>query len=144
MKSKIFVVSNILVAILALLSLASFSKADVGIDNDLYQIEHSIDFGEFVPIGHVNLRLLKQSQNAAQYQNLESLEGNNEKPNNNNNQPQSEKFLTELETFKLDTKQIGSIEKARKEDINSMYHVRMCKKVFANQKCFTSTFTYLK
>lgn len=115
--------------------------ADVAVDNDLYQIEHSIDFGEFVPIGHVNLRLLKQSQNAAQYQNLESLETNSK------SSIPAEQPSTELETFKLEQTQLGRIRQASQQnENNSMYHVRMCKKALPNQAqiCLTSSFTYLR
>ena len=112
---------------------------DASIDNDLYQIEQSVDLSDFFPIGQVNIRLLKQTQNAAQYQNIDSEL--NEKPSI----PISmEKISTELETFKLDKTQIDRIESNRHNN-NSVYHIRMCRKVLPNQapKCFTSTFTYL-
>lgn len=113
------------------------------IDNDLYQIEYSIDDpAEFTQIGVINLRQLKQTQNAAHYQSIEGVEGGIGEA-----KLTTEHLMTHIETAKLDKVQIDKIHAAlARADHNPLYRLRLCKKGLINQpaKCHAYTFTYLR
>lgn len=134
--------------ILFLIVSFGYSQCDSIIDNDVYIIEQSIDSGDFSQIAQVNLRHLKQSQNTAQYQSIDS--DLNDRPSQQQQQQPPVapiQQLTELETLKLDKSQLEQIQSNRHNN-NSIYNMRMCKRALVSQqpqqKCFTSTFTYLR
>jgi hypothetical protein len=136
-----------LLVILVVLGFCGLMSADSGsqIDNDLYQIEHAIgDSQEFTPIGQVNLRHLKQTQNAAHYQMLDSADES--KQSNIPKQIPVELLSTELETFRLEPVHIDQIESSLRANEHSIYQLRLCKKTLPSQpqKCLASTFTHLK
>lgn len=136
-----------LLVILVVFGFCGLMSADSSsqIDNDLYQIEHAIgDSQEFTPIGQVNLRHLKQTQNAAHYQMLDSADES--KQSNIPQQIPVELLSTELETFRLEPVHIDQIESSLRANEHSVYQLRLCKKTLPSQpqKCLASTFTHLK
>lgn len=107
-------------------------------DNDVYFIEHSIDSFEFKEIGYLNLRLLRQNQNAAQVQTLNSEDELQNEPKYTTNA----QYSTQIDLNKFDQETREQIE-SKKFSNSSMYRLRLCKKQPSN-KCFASSFTYLK
>ena len=125
-----------LIGISVLLCLISSIYCDGQTDNDVYTIEQSIDTNEYKEIGNLNLRLIRQNQNSAQYQSLNADESN-EIPT------QFPAFATLIETNQFDDSIIEQIRSAN-ENNNALYRLRLCKKIQSSSACFASSFTYLR
>lgn len=129
------------------IKLIACELSPVALDNDVYAIEQAIGDNDYFPIGFVNLRQLKQTQNAAQYQNLElsSLQQANQQQQSQEQQQQQFYHSTQLEINKLDKLQLEQIEMNRNNE-NSLFKLRLCKRLAAQNinKCYSSTFTYLR
>jgi hypothetical protein len=110
-------------------------------DNDVYIIEQSINNYEFREIGTINLRLVKQNQNSAQLQSLsEQQQQQQVQPSQSTNT-----YHTRIESNDFDQEILNQI-KSSKDNSNSLYRLRLCKKFPQAQTktCFATTFTYLK
>lgn len=109
------------------------SVADIDLA-DVYWLEHAIDTSDFTEIGSLNLKQIKQSQNAAQFQSY----------NADSDQLSSDRvqFSTQLESNEFDQQVKDEIENAYKANNNSVYRLRLVRK--QPYSVVTSSFTYLK
>lgn len=108
-------------------------------DNDVYTLEHSIDQQDFKPIGHINLRVLKQSLNSAQL-----LTINEHTHSSQASSSSSHSTKIESDDFDAETRdQIVAYasDQSTSSDNHSIpviYRLRICR-----GECYASTFTYL-
>ena len=108
-------------------------------DNDVYLIEHSIDSNDFKEIGSVNLRIVRQNQNAAHFQSFNSDNAENEHAKSSNIQ-----YATEITSNKFDQNTKTQLAAGLKSLSSSVYRVRLCKKTLNSNNCDISSFTSLK
>lgn len=137
-------ITIILISIKLYLIQLSICDPSITLDNDVYIIEQAVDNYDYFQVGFVNLRQIKQNQNAAQYQNIDlTIQQSNAQ---DQQQQQQQTFhLTPLEINQLDKKQLEQIEN-NKNNANSILKVRLCKQLASInlKKCYASTFTFLK
>ncbi len=108
-------------------------------DNDVYIIEQSVGDQPFREIGTVNLRVIKQNQNAAHYHSL-NTEDSIDSPRQ---QPLS--ISTQLDSNKLDQDIIEQFQNELVKSNDSLYRLRLCRKHPNGQNvCYAASFTYLK
>lgn len=135
------------VCLMLTFALVASDLSPIALDNDAYVIEQAIDDNDYFQIGFVNLRQLKQSQNAAQYQNLElsSLQQANQQQQQQQQDQHQFVHSTQLDLNKLDRLQLEQIE-ANTNNENSILKMRLCKRLATPNlnKCYASTFTYLR
>ena len=108
-------------------------------DNDVYIIEQSIGELPFREIGTVNLRAIKQNQNAAHYHSL-NTDDSIDQPRQ---QPLS--ISTPLDSNKLDQDVLEQLQNELSKSNDSLYRLRLCRKQSNGENlCYAASFTYLK
>lgn len=117
------------------------------LDSDVYLLEHAIDSNDFKEIGSLNLKQIKQNQYAAQFQSYNSNQdtNNNNEFNSNLSPGTSTTTSTQIETNQFDQITKQQIKQAFKQNLNSVYRLRLVKKQ-QNGIVYvaSSSFTYLK
>jgi hypothetical protein len=117
------------------------------VDADVYSLEQAIDLNDYIEISQINIRTMKQNQQAAHIQSYTNQQYSNEMS------PEELRFMAQpahtpiavtnsvnIQISDEDRKKIqNQIEIAVKKS-NPMYRLRICK---ATSNCFTSTFTSL-
>lgn len=113
------------------------------IDNDVYALEQSIGKNPFKEVGLINLRVIKQNQNAAQYHSLNAEDS----ADNQLKQQSMNLFSTQIESNKFDSELKDQLLKESEMlssfGSNSFYRLRLCRKQPA-YNCYASSFTFVK
>jgi len=119
------------------------------LDSDVYLLEHAIDSNDFKEIGSLNLKQIKQNQYAAQFQSYNSNQDTHEFNSNSSPGTPSTTTSTQIETNQFDQLTKQQIKQAFKQNLNSVYRLRLVKKQQQQQQngvvyVASSSFTYLK
>jgi hypothetical protein len=108
-------------------------------DSDVYVLEQSIDEFEFREIGNINLRLIRQNQNTAQLQSL-----NSEQQSSSSSASNQKVYTTKLESEDFGD-QIRDQIRSSSNSNQALYRLRLCRKsVGSSNVCYASTFTFLR
>ncbi len=112
---------------------------DLPNDSDVYALEQAIDEFDFKEIGSVNLRLIRQNQNTAQLQSL-----NSEQVASPSAATTGQKvYTTKLESEDFD-EQVREQIQSSSSSKQAVYRLRLCRKSATSNVCYASTFTFLK
>ncbi len=117
------------------------------LDSDVYLLEHAIDSNDFKEIGSLNLKQIKQNQYAAQFQSYNSNQDTHEFNSNSSPGTPSTTTSTQIETNQFDQLTKQQIKQAFKQNLNSVYRLRLVKKQQQQNGVVyvaSSSFTYLK
>jgi hypothetical protein len=122
-------------------SLFIVSYCNLNTDVDVYSVEHSIDTNNFKEIASLNIRIIRQNQNQAQFQSYNSI---NDKLHESD-QPKFHdiQHSTPIETNLIDESTKTEIRNALEVSNTSFYRLRLCKKV-PEPDCSVASFIYLK
>jgi hypothetical protein len=106
---------------------------------DIYWLEHAIDLNDFKEIGSLNLKIIKQSHYAAQFQNY-----NSEYDQLSDEFTRTSHHSTQIESNQFDQSTRQELKNAYETNKNSFYRLRLVKKQLNTLVYVTSSFTYLK
>lgn len=133
-----YVLMSVMMAVLS----NAFSDSPAAPDNsaDIYWLEHAIDSSnDFKEIGSLNLKLIKQSQYAAQFQSY-----NSDFDHTSDEYTRATHFSTQIESNQFDQLTHQELKNAYDTNNNSFYRLRLVKKQLNTVVYVTSSFTYLK